>query len=140
MKIFCNCEKHQEEILKVFENTILQVLTSIEKTNNKFYEMAAKIEVEHFKQLTEITDNQGEVFSKNVDKLLKLLEDRQKKESEQFVEKIEKLSTIDTGEQNSIEKEEQIENPLAEFDPASFRNIKNIQFEGEEEIYPIQAE
>ena len=70
MKLFCNCKEEKQQILKTFEDTILAVMTSIEKTNNKFYEMATKIEVEHFKQLEKQSDKQSKLFDKNVDKFL----------------------------------------------------------------------
>ena len=137
MKLFCNCKEEKQQILKTFEDTILAVMTSIEKTNNKFYEMATKIEVEHFKQLEKQSDKQSKLFDKNVDKFLKLLEEGQRKVKEL---EFEKISRIESGESNSIEKDEEREDPLADLTPAQFANIKSVRFEGEEEIFPVSVE
>lgn len=123
-----------DNILKTFENTILTVVTSLEKTNNKFYEMAGKIEISHFKQLEKQMDKQERLFERSIDKFIALLEEKDKELKEIDFEKI---SRIDKGEPNSIEKEEEIENPLEEFPHIPIEDIKNIRFEEEEEILPL---
>lgn len=124
-----------DNVLKTFENTLSGIFSSVEKTNNKFYDMATRIEIAHFKQLEKQYDKQNRAFDKNVDKLLELL--KEKKVSEQQVERI---STLDKDVPNSIEKEEEIENPLEDISPAQFKNMKGFQIDGQEEIYPVSIE
>lgn len=124
------------EYRKTYENTIVTVLNTVKETTDTFYEMAARIETKHFEQLQKHSDKQNVFYARQVDKFTELLE---KKEQEQK-NTIEQISRLDSIETNSIEKEEEIEDPLRELTPAQFANIKNVQFEGEEQIYPISVE
>ena len=124
-------------MIKSFENTILQVLTSTEKTNNKFVEWLGKVQIEHFKQLEKQSAKDREVFESSIDKFLSLLQEKQKEKIDEEV--IRKLSSLDEVVENSIEKEERIDNPLEDFPQMDMSNIK-VQMEGEEEIYPLNIE
>lgn len=133
--------KEQDIQQKTFENTIFEIVTAFEKTNTKFYDMASRIETEHFKQLTAVTDKQNRLFDRNIEKFFDYLEEQEKKkelskEKERLVE-LEKITRLDAVETNPIEKEQQIQDPLEELTPANFANIKNIGFEGEEKVYPV---
>lgn len=124
-------------ILKTFDNTIGSFLSSTESTNNKFYEMSSRIETEHFKQLEKSMDKQYVMLATQNDKFINLL--KEKKEKQEVENRITKLDIIQQ-EENPIEKQEEVINPLEELNPTDFMNIKNVQFEGEETIYPISPE
>lgn len=138
MKLFCNCKEEKQEILKTFESTILKVVESMEKTQNKFVDMAAKIEMAHFKQVEKLNDKHARLFEKTTDKFLKIMEERPKIEKSILQELEEKVSRLSPEETNSIEKEEDNENPLSDFPNMPMKEGVNLQFEGEEEIYPIE--
>lgn len=125
-----------DTIMKTFDNTLSGIFDTVQKTQDTFYEMIGKVEMEHFKQLEKTSDKQMVFHATQLDKLLELV--REQKSQEEKI--IERITPIDTLERNSIEKEEELANPLGDFDPAMLKNIKNIQFEGEEEIYPLSNE
>jgi hypothetical protein len=125
-----------DSVLKTFESTLGGIFDSVTSTNNKFYEMVTKIETEHFKQLEKTSDKQMVFYATQMDKIIDVF-DKKPVITEQILDRI---TPIDTTEKNSIEKEEELGNPLAEFDPAMLKNVKNIQFEGEEQIYPLGNE
>lgn len=125
-----------DTIMKTFDTTLSGIFQTVQKTQDTFYEMTAKIETEHFKQLEKTSDKQMVFHATQLDKLLELMKE-QKSQEEKIIERI---TPIDTLEKNSIEKEEEMVNPLGYFDPSMIKNIKNIQFDGEEEIYPLGNE
>lgn len=136
MKVFCNCKEEKAEMLKSFQETLLTVVASMEKTQNKFVEVAGKIEIEHFKMLDKQMDKQGKLFSEVTDKFLKSMEQKPKIEKALIQEFEEKISRIKPEEEeNTIEKVETEKPPFEEFIPPD--GLKNVQFEGQEEIYPI---
>ena len=130
-------QKNVDKIADTFEDTIGKVFEQISSTNEMFYEMVKDVEVKHFEQLTEQTEKLAKVFGDNVDKFVDIVKDDRLKTE---LAKIQRIERVDNPIKNEIEKEEEIINPLEDFDPANFRNIKNIQFDGEEEIYPISSE
>lgn len=125
------CKEEKQEILKTFESTILKVLESVEKTNNKFMEQCAKIQMEHFKQLDKHSANWMGAMGEQADKFVDLLKE---KKPEPVVEKL-------TGDfapvENIIEKEDNTENPLEEITNIPIKEGIQVQFDGEEEIIPI---
>ena len=120
------CEKDKQEILKTFESTILKVLESVEKTNNKFYEMAAKIQTEHFRQLESHSANLMAMVDKHSEDFMELL----KKQEPTSI-------TTDLPQENVIEKEDNSESPLEDVTNIPIKEGIQVQFEGEEEILPI---
>lgn len=125
-----------DTIMKTFDNTLSGIFQTVQKTQDTFYDMIGKVEMEHFKQLEKTSDKQMVFHATQLDKILELM--REQKSQEEKI--IERITPIDTLEKNSIEKEEELANPLGDFDPSMIKNIKNIQFEGEEEIYPLSNE
>ena len=123
-----NCEKDKQEILKTFENTILKVLESVEKISNKFMEQSAKIQTEHFKQLESHSANLMGMVDKHSEDFMKLLKEKP----------VLKEGILDFAPQeNIIEKEDNPENPLEEITNIPIKEGIQIQFEGEEEILPV---
>ena len=131
MKLFNHdkCKEEKQEVLKTFENTILKVLESVEKTNNKFYEMAAKIQMEHFKQLEKHSAKLMGSLEKNTEDFIDLL-----KKPEPMEPVVQRLSDIELPVENAIEKED-IESPFEEMDKIPIEQGIKVQFEGEEEIF-----
>lgn len=132
-----------DTVIKTYESTLSKVFDSVEGMNNKFLEMTANMQMEHFKQMESITAKQADVFSENVDKLLKLLEEE--KEKQEMVRKnedmIEKITRIGD-EENQIEKINENETPLEDMPmlPLKPGQSFNLQIEGDETIYPITVE
>lgn len=123
-------------MLKSFQETLLSVVASLEKTQNKFVEVAGKIEIEHFKMLDKQMDKQGKLFSMVTDKFLKSMEEKPRIEKsliQEFEEKISRMKPEE--EKNNIEEEATEKPPFDEFIPPE--GLKNVQFDGKEEIYPI---
>jgi hypothetical protein len=136
MKIFdhSKCEQEKSEILKTFESTIIKVLESMEKTQNKFVEMASRIEVEHFKQL----EKQSARITGSLEKQTIKQFDAMGKQTEALVKILKPVGGLDNlPQENSIEKED-IPEPLTleEMPPMNMQGV-NLKFEGEEEILPI---
>lgn len=125
------CEKDKQEILKTFESTVLKVLESVEKINNKFMEQSAKIQIEHFKQLESHSANLMGMVDKHSEDFMKLLE---QKKADPILEK---LNGDFSPSENVIEKEDNTENPLEEVTNIPIKEGIQIQFEGEEEILPV---
>ena len=123
-----NCEKDKQEILKTFENTVIKVLESVEKISNKFMEQSAKIQMEHFKQLESHSANLMGMVDKHAEDFMQLLKEKP----------VLKEGILDFAPQeNIIEKEDNPENPLEEITNIPIKEGIQIQFEGEEEILPV---
>ena len=126
----------EDKILKTFENTILRVLESMEKMQNKFVEMASKIEMEHFKQLEKQSARVTGQLESQTDKQFEMLG----KQTEALVKILRPQGSIDTGPiENTIEKEETEPSPLEEMPPMDLQGT-SLKFEGEEQILPINIE
>ena len=104
---------------------VLQFLKAMQATQDKFYDIIGEVEVEHLRQL----DKNGLMYTDSLDRMMESLQRKKDVVEEQ-------ISRIDH-EFNSIEKEDQQQDPLEEMTPAQFANLKNVQFEGEEEIFPV---
>ena len=104
---------------------VLQFLKAMQTTQDKFYDIIGEVEVEHLRQL----DKNGLMYTDSLDRMMESLQRKKDVVEEQ-------ISRIDH-EFNSIEKEDQQQDPLEEMTPAQFANLKNVQFEGEEEIFPV---
>lgn len=126
-----NCKKDKQEILKTFESTILKVLESVEKMNNKFIEQSAKIQIEHFKQLESHTANLMGMMDKHAQDFMELLKEKKEEPI------LQKLSSLDSPQENVIEKEDFQESPLEEVTNIPIKEGIQVQFDGEEEILPI---
>lgn len=130
--------EQKDKILKTYDETLVAVLQSVEKTTNKFYDAIAKTNIEHFKQLVKQSDKQSHLFEKSTERILEFISNREEKQRVQL--EMSKISGLDASEPNGIEKEEGLENPLADFPMDFLKDVKNIQFEGEEEIFPVNLE
>jgi len=127
------CKEEKQEILKTFESTILKVLESLEKTQNKFVEMASKMQIEHFKQL----EKQSARLTGSVEfQTIKQFE-AMDKQTRALVEILRPQGSLDEGKiENTIEKEDAVESSLEDMPPMDMQGV-NLKFEGEEQILPI---
>ena len=126
----------KDDTLKAFENTIDKVLESLEKTQNKFVEMAAKIEMEHFKQLEKHSARVMGILESQTSKQFEAMG----KQTEALVKILKPQGSLDTGlAENTIEKEDTENTPLEDILPDNLQGV-NLKFEGEEQILPVNIE
>ncbi|MCK9370914.1 hypothetical protein M0R04_13470 [Candidatus Dojkabacteria bacterium] len=117
--------QREEDIIRLFDNTVRNVLDQVEANTEKFYEMTGKMQIKHFENL-----------EKHTSKLLKLLEQK----PVQIVERKEEVTKLDTGLINDIEKIEEREDPFSEENRIPIIPGLKVQFEGEETVHPIDIE
>lgn len=137
---------HTDKFLDTF-------LKSIEDINDTCYKTLGKVNEEHFEELRKnvdkmwitsekILDKQNKIYEKNVDKLLKqntlFIDLFNKRDTIRQTQ--EQIERIITDEPNKIEQAQEREDPLADFPHLSPDTKMNIQFEGEEQILPIELE
>lgn len=114
---------------------------TIDKVVEKFIQKVADIERTHFEQLQKQSTRQLEILEKQsgdfIDALASLKQPAP--EIKQLVSDPHVLDKIMETE-NSIEKEEIPEQNLDDINRIPLINNLNVQFEGEEEVHPIQIE
>lgn len=117
-----DAQEKYDETIKLFDNTVRNVLDQVEANTEKFYEMTAKMQIKHFENL-----------EKHTGKLLKLLENK----PVQIRETVTKLESI---ESNDISKEQIHEDPFSEDNHVPIVPGLKVQFEGEEVVHPLDIE
>jgi hypothetical protein len=106
---------------------VKQVLTHIADENKKLYDVLGKMQIEHFKQL----EKQSETFINSIEKIIT----SQKEEQEKIA--FQPIPLDSTAQENTIEKTEQEEVPLSETNRIPIVEGVNVKFEDEEQIFPI---
>ena len=106
--------------IDLFNQTVKNVLDQVESNTEKFYEMTTKMQIKHFENL-----------EKHTGKLLKILE---QKPATIVKEMVRPLSDIDS---NEISNAELREDPFSEDNRIPMVPGLKIQFDGEEEIHPV---
>ena len=106
----------------------------MEKMQNKFIEMATKLEVEHFKQIEKHSANLQNSMELQTIKQFEAMD----KQTRALVEILKPQGSLDTGSiENKIEEEDT--EPTDEMPPMDLQGT-SIKFEGEEKILPINIE
>lgn len=123
-----------DKSLETFSKTMENIFGQLNSTTQNFMDNIGYIQIEHFNQLKEQTNELAVVFGDNVERFVDILK------KEKVEKEFEKIEHIESPVKNDIEKEEEVLNPLEDFNPADFRNIKGVSFEGQEEILPISME
>ena len=104
---------------KDFDNTIRNILDQNESNTEKFYDMVEKIQKTHFDNL-----------EKHTNKILKLLAEKPAR--------VEEVKSLESVYPNEISKEEVGEDEFNENNVVPIVPGINLQFDGEEEIHPIE--
>lgn len=112
-------QKRHEDTIKLFDNTVRNVLDQVESNTEKFYEMTGRMQIKHFENL-----------ERHTSKLLKFID--KPVQVKEVVRKLEEL------EANDIAKEEIREDPLSDDNRVPIVPGLNVQFEGEEQVHPIE--
>lgn len=110
--------RQRDNIIKMFENSVQNILDQTEANSEKFYDLTQKMQVSHFNNL-----------EKHTGKILKLFT--------QPLPQSDKVEKLDSSYLNEIEKEETQEDPFTEDNRIPIVEGLKVQFEGEENVYPM---
>ncbi len=114
------------------------IATSFKEVTTSYIEQLSKLEAEHWKQVEKQSGKQLQILEKQTKDFIGVMEkfiesQRPVVANKEVTELISKLPD----RENTIAKEEMEEKELDDIDRVPIVNGMNLQFEGEEEIMPI---